>query len=762
MPTHILGIRHHGVGSAKKVAERLQQIKPDIILIEGPPEITEMLKHIGKKDLVPPVALMVYNSKIPATSTFYPFADFSPEWVAAKYANKNKIPVRAMDLPAAISFKIQENEHKALQKKAEELATKMEENPEAIALEEVQKAPKPIKDPLSYMAEASGFRSGEDWWEHQFEKVSATPAEEHFEAVHLTMKTLRDENILSSLDEENVAREAYMRDIIQAVQLELYNNIVVVCGAWHGPELYDIDDKIKEDQKVLKKLPKSKIDIACTWIPWTNGRLSMFSGYGAGLRSPGWYEHQWNKLEDMEVEWLSKVATAFRADGVDISTAHVLETYRLAHALAALRNKSHISLEELNESIHTVMCMGDSILFELIKKKIIVGEKLGKIPDELPKVPLQKDFETTAKSLRLTMSAMEKKFALDLRKPLDLKRSIFFHRLELLELNWATRAESRSKGTFKESWVLEWAPEMQIALIDKAHFGNTLVDASVGYIYHKMNKTRIISELVKLVEFCIPVELFDSIDKLLLKINNESAISADTKDLMTAIPGLVEIIKYGNVRKTDVTQLRNITIRLFSKVCVSLSNACYGLDEQNSNDMFELISQVNNAVEILEEDDVRADWYNALEMIVNKQGVHNVIIGCTVRLLFDNNRLTKEESTNLFSYFLSASNEPVDVAHWMEGFLRGSGLILIYDDRIWNLIFQWVDQVGKEVFMELLPVLRRAFSKFPFGERRQIGQKAKAGVSKVSTIDDTDLEVVFDEQQAASILPFITKLLGTT
>lgn len=762
MPVHILGIRHHGVGSAKKVAERLKEIKPDIVLVEGPPEISEMLKYIGKKDLVPPVALMVYNSKVPASSTFYPFAEFSPEWVAAKYANEKKIPVRAMDLPAAISLKIEADKRKQQEKEAEAAATATEIESDIGITEEPESPPQPTRDPLSYLAEVSGFRNGEDWWEHQFEKVSATPAEEHFEAVHLTMKTLRDEKILSSLDEENIAREAYMRNIIQAVQLELYNNIVVVCGAWHGPELYEMEEKIKEDQKILKKLPKSKIDIACTWIPWTNGRLSMFSGYGAGLRSPGWYEHQWTKLEDMEVEWLSKVATAFREEGVDISTAHVLETYRLAHALAALRNKSHISLEELNESIHTVMCMGDSILFELVKKKIIVGEKLGEIPDELPKVPLQRDFETTAKSLRLTMSAMEKQYHLDLRKPLDLKRSIFFHRLELLEINWATRAESNSKGTFKESWKLEWEPSMQIALIDKAYYGNTMVDASVGFIYHKMNKTRAIAELVKLVEFCIPAELFDSIDKLLAKINNESAISADTKDLMTAIPGLVDIIKYGNVRKSDVSQLRNITIRLFSKVCISLANACYGLDEQNSNDMFELISKVNNAVEILEDDLVREDWYAALETIVNKQGVHNVIIGCTVRLLFDNNRLTKEESTNLFSYYLSASNEPIDVAHWIEGFLRGSGLILIYDDRIWNLIYQWVEQVSKEIFMELLPVLRRAFSKFPFGERRQIGQKAKAGMRTYSETDSGALEVAFDEKQAASILPFITKLLGIT
>ena len=26
-----------------------------------------------------------------------------------------------------------------------------------------------------------------------------------------------------------------------------------------------------------------------TWIPWTYDRLSMWSGYGAGVHSPGWY-----------------------------------------------------------------------------------------------------------------------------------------------------------------------------------------------------------------------------------------------------------------------------------------------------------------------------------------------------------------------------------------------------------------------------------------------------------------------------------------
>jgi hypothetical protein len=34
---HILGIRHHGPGSAASVLQALDAVKPAIVLIEGPP-----------------------------------------------------------------------------------------------------------------------------------------------------------------------------------------------------------------------------------------------------------------------------------------------------------------------------------------------------------------------------------------------------------------------------------------------------------------------------------------------------------------------------------------------------------------------------------------------------------------------------------------------------------------------------------------------------------------------------------------------------
>ena len=96
---HILGIRHHGPGSAKNVKEFLEKVKPDIVLVEGPPEADPLLQWVNHAELKPPVAILVYQPEDPQHSSFYPFAEFSPEWQAISYARKNNIHVRFMDLP---------------------------------------------------------------------------------------------------------------------------------------------------------------------------------------------------------------------------------------------------------------------------------------------------------------------------------------------------------------------------------------------------------------------------------------------------------------------------------------------------------------------------------------------------------------------------------------------------------------------------------------------------------------------------------------
>lgn len=720
----ILGIRHHGVGSARMVLDRLESIQPDLILIEGPPEIDQVMPYVGHPDLKPPVSILVYERDDPSHANFYPYAEFSPEWNAANYANRHGIPIHNIDLPAKYAF-------------------------DKSYIEEASKSPVQ-KDPLSYFSDIAGFQSSESWWEYMFENNGQDEeSEEHFDAVMLTMETLRNENVKSVLDQENVFREAYMRQLIRKFQKE-YENIVVICGAWHAPALNISDHKVKDDKAILKRLPKSNIKIEASWIPWTNSRLSLYSGYGAGIKSPGWYEHLWNDPENYATTWLVKVSQLFRKQGIDTSSAHALETYKLAIALCQIRGKSRISIEELNEAMLTVMCSGDGILLQLINEELIINNKIGNVPTEIPKVPLQADFEKTIKSLRLKLSAAPKDQELDLRKPLDLRRSVLFHRLYFLNIQWAMKSRAKSKGTFKEIWKLMWNPEMMIDIVENAYLGNTIESATDQKIKQILRDSNNISDLTDLLEQVLPAEVNDNIEPILQKIHNLSTISSDIEDIMKVLPKLIHISRYGNVRNTDESALLTIVDKLLTKTCIGLSLACYGLDDDQSNEMFLLISGLQSAIKLHDHQDIWDLWHKSLYDIIDNEGIHRIIVGCACRLLLDGDQFSKEEIKKRLQYAISSSHEPKDVANWIEGFLRGSGLILIYDNELWDLIYAWIDQLDKDIFVLQLPYLRRAFSKFSKGERSKIGVKV-ANMEIIKSDRRTEYEVEINEEDGTYV-----------
>ncbi|MFZ4632898.1 MAG: DUF5682 family protein, partial [Saprospiraceae bacterium] len=523
----ILGIRHHGVGSAHQLRRRLQQIKPDIVLVEGPAEADSLLHLVGDARLQPPVALLCYDEARPSRSTFYPFTVFSPEWQAIQYANDQRIPVRMMDLPQAIRWA-------------------MDDEPEVPAADDDPDKP---RDPLSYFARIAGFTDSEMWWEQQFEQAFGrhTP-EDHFEAVMLVMDTLRTSGVPSAFDAENTLREAWMAQTIRKAQREMYQNIVVVCGAWHAPALLKLESTEKDHEKLLKKLPKTRIKTGMTWIPWTNSRLSYLSGYGAGIYSPGWYGHLWENPEDQGERWLSKVARLFRDKKMDISTAHVIEAARLAVSLAGLREHSRPGLQEMNEATTTVMCMGDTILLDLVRRELIVGNQIGQVPADLPKLPLQADVEEQARKLRIPQTDFEKEWKLDLRNELDINRSIFFARLNILGVHWANQEHYQGKGTFREVWRVKWTPEMLVVLIERGIWGNTLDEAAGRFLSDEANNNTAVDQLAGMIAKAIPAALYAALEVILEKMQSAAALSADIAEMMRAILPLADLGRYGNVR----------------------------------------------------------------------------------------------------------------------------------------------------------------------------------------------------------------------
>jgi hypothetical protein len=720
----LYGIRHHGPGSARSLRQALRRLEPDVVLIEGPPEADRLLDLAGDPEMQPPVALLGYVPGEPKKAAFWPFAVFSPEWQAMRYALGAGVPVRFCDLPAA----------------------------HQLAMADRGPA-KPRTDPVSELAGAAGYDDPERWWEDVVEHV---PGPAVFDALAEAIAFLRTED--DEPDPRDAVREAYMRKVLRRTVKDGYQRIAVVCGAWHVPALSDLPPAAADD-RLLRGLPKVRATL--TWVPWTYGRLAYTSGYGAGIRSPGWYDHLFSSGGQPIERWLAKAASVLRDQGVPASSAHVIESVRLAEALAALRGRPLAGLEEVTEAARAVLCEGSDVLTGLIQRRLVVGERLGAVPAATPMVPLQRDLADQQRSLRLRPEPEPREVDLDLRKPNDLARSHLLHRLTLLGVRWGTPQQGRTRniGTFRESWQLTWQPELDLALIEASMWGSTVAGAAVQRARSRAAEATALEDLTGLVERCLLADLGDALTDALAAVKDRAALEGDVTHLMAALPALVRAARYGDVRGTDPGRLGEVAVEMITRICTGLPAAVTSLDEAAERAVRDRIDAVHSAIGLLADPGSRARWLDTLARLISR--CPPVISGRLTRLLLDADRLSLAEVAIRMSRELSAAAPAAAAAGWSEGFLAGSGLLLLHDDKLLSLADGWLAGLSAEAFATVLPALRRTFGEFAPPERRAIGDKAarldgtgRAPVLAASA--DNDL----DEDRAVIAVRAVAAILG--
>lgn len=735
MPVHLLGIRHHGPGSCRNVVNYLEELQPDCLLLEGPAEAEALAPYVTHPAMKPPVALLAYQPDQPQQAVFYPFAEFSPEWQALCYAVNHQVEFHFFDLPLTYSM--------ALKQQAEEETSTADSQPEC------------SRSPLDYLAEADGYTDGEAWWERMVEHRKDNA--DIFQAVQEAITALRQALPAPAPLSHDLIREAWMRKMIRAAEKQGHQRIAVVCGAWHVPALAE-KRKVTEDNELLKGLPRVKV--TCTWIPWTYDRLATRSGYGAGIQSPGWYHYRWHHPDDDGTLWISRAANLLRQQNMDISVAHVIETVRLAHATAALRRLSAPSLDEYNEAITTVMGFGDDTLLQLIRESLLIDNRLGTVPDEVSDVPLLDDVKKTQKRLRVPFTSEIKELVLDLRKPNDLERSVLFHRLNLLGIDWAVPGHTNGNGTFKEKWTLYHKPEQVVYLIEKGIWGNTLETATRQYLLKETTAISHIPELTRLLHRVIPADLPQLVEAMTAQLDSLSAASTDLLEMMDAIPDLSHIVHYGNVRQLDFSKLNDMLHALTARILAGGVLACIHIDEETATDILQKLINIQYAIATLNRPELNEMWSSFIGQLRLAAQVHPLLAGYATRIENEQGRLTPEQMQDIFSFYTSPGNAPSDMAHWLEGFLHASGSILLLNDTLWNLINHWICTQSAEHFTERLPILRRTFSQFTPAERRKLGEKARASGEggKVSTT--ASASTAHNEAEATRVIPLVCRLLG--
>jgi hypothetical protein len=398
----------------------------------------------------------------------------------------------------------------------------------------------------------------------------------------------------------------------------------------------------------------------------------------------------------------------------------------------------------------------------LIHEKLIVGELLGQVPDSTPMVPLQADLTREQRRLRFLAEAHQKTADLDLRNATDLDRSRLLHRLALLGIAWGKveHVGGKKKGTFHEIWKVQWQPEFAVAVIEAAIWGNTVLDAATAFAHHAAEHAPDLPALTTLVDQVLLADLPAALDHLMRRVQAEAARASDVTHLMGALPPLANVLRYGNVRQTDATQVGQVIDGLVPRICIGLPGACASLNDEAAAAMYEQILAVHGAITLLQQPEHLAAWQATLRAMADQGGLHGLIAGRCCRILLDAEVFSAEDVARRLGLALSQANDPTQAAAWVEGLLKGSGLLLLHDAILWQVLDAWVTGLHPDTFTALLPLLRRTFATFPAPERRQMGERVRHGLARPGTGPGADGEATFDAARAEAVLPLIARLLG--
>lgn len=251
--------------------------------------------------------------------------------------------------------------------------------------------------------------------------------------------------------------------------------------------------------------------------------------------------------------------------------------------------------------------------------------------------------EKIQKRLRVPFTAEIKELILDLRKPNDLERSIFFHRLQLLGIDWTILGRIDGKGTFKEKWTLYHKPEQIIQIIERAIWGNTVMEATQKYLLKQMAEIQHIPELTALLSTVLPADLPALVEAMTVQLDRLSAASTDILEMMEAVPDLVNIVRYGNVRDLDFSKVGDMLEAMIARILAGGVLVCINIDEEAAGDLLNKLVATDYALSILNREELNLMWRNFIGQVRSSANVHPLLSGYATRLLNDKGEISAEE-----------------------------------------------------------------------------------------------------------------------
>jgi hypothetical protein len=767
---NVFGVRHLSPAGAWHLRRYLDQIQPELVLIEGLADATELISQVTRKGSRPPIALLAYTDSLPVRTLIYPLARYSPEFQAMSWASEHDVEAEFIDLPSDIFLALQDVEQEIREQMRKRLregnpgdgATPPGESaPPAPSSPSVTTSPPtatsptgaepagespsesgaPLRpEPPVSMYEQYARRAGEPdyetYWERNFEHN--TDDESYRLAAYEFGSSLRElEQDAPRWRAENLVREAFMRRKIEAAIAAGHapEKIVAVVGAFHAPVLTGEFPAMSDEELASLRRRSSKF----TLMPYSYFRLSSQSGYGAGNQAPAYYELLWEALEEdnlarLPSRYLSLVARNMRESGTHRSTAEVIEGVRLANTLSATKNGLAPTLVDLRDAAVTLIGHGEMAAVKDAIARVEVGTAIGELPKGVSRTSIQADFERELARLKLEKyrNAVSQDLTLDLRENrqaktaesafLDLNRSSFFHRLRVLGVSFVKPVhKSQSASTWAEKWALQWSPESEIQLIEAVLLGETVELATAYKFKQVLENSESIGHAAEVVQDACKCGMMQSMEAARKRLQELSAGTSEMTAIAHAAHVLGLVVRYGDVRKFDPEPLLPLVEELFVQGALALQSAA-GCDNEAAVKMFVAIDEMNQlALEHADRVD-EALWVERLRKLSDSDDRNPLLSGFACAILLERGLIANDDLIREVSRRLSPG-VPADLgAGWFEGLSKRNRHALLARQVLWVQLADYISALDEEPFRRSLVFLRRAFGGFSAREKRQIAE----------------------------------------
>ncbi|MEH3147703.1 MAG: DUF5682 family protein [Methylobacterium frigidaeris] len=464
----VVGVRHHSPACARLVRGTIARLRPAFVLVEGPADFNPHLADLAL-DHALPVAIFSFRADARGSAASYsPFCAFSPEWEALAAGRAAGARTLFCDLPSwDPAFGDRRNRYA---------------DPHGARAAAAERA----------LAAALGAEDQDALWDALAE---AAPEEALPARLDRYFALLRPPGTDDPAEE---ARERFMAaHAAWALREAGGRPVVLVCGGWHAEAIrrYAAEADGRPPEPAA---PEEGVRTGSYVVPYSYGRLDRFSGYSAGMPSPGYYERVAAEGLGPAADWAANaIAAALRAAGQVVSTADRIAWAVHAEGLARLRAHPAVLRADLVDAALASLVKdaldsrpawaagaavpGHPALAAMLRA--LAGTREGRLAPGTRQPPLVADVEERLRAAGLEPGPVRRRVAVDWAVPEDRERAHLLHRLVILGLPGIGRGEGpdlAEPGLPRESFEVVRHPHWPGALIEASLWGGTLAMAATG------------------------------------------------------------------------------------------------------------------------------------------------------------------------------------------------------------------------------------------------------------------------------------------